>query len=239
MTVTIRMLAKDETTFDLANTLDAPGALTEQQRWTYYISTYTTMDPTEGVPRDRCHPGVLMRNLGAALKHNNGGPNSTLGLDFATLSEDEARRLDRVRSSEMLSLRISPVNYTISWDTKTNAEWWLGGSSLQQPEARPSTEGPEKGLPNSNGSVNAAGDAATWAATDAGAGATGTGAHLEAGHDHDHEEHGGRDGEFDEKFVMNSRWMAGLTRDAVDGKNTEYRTWRGIAAPAVVAPAAA
>jgi len=233
MTVTIRMLAKDETTFDLANTLDAPGALTEQQRWTYYISTYTTMDPTEGVPRDRCHPGVLMRNLGAALKHNNGGPNSTPGLDFATLSEDEARRLDRVRSSEMLSLRISPVNYTISWDTKTNAEWWLGGSSLQQPEARPSTEGPELGLPNGNGPVNAAGDAAaTLAATDAGAGATGTGAHLEAGHDHDHEEHGGRDGEFDEKFVMNSRWMAGLTRDAVDGKNTEYRSWRGVVAPA-------
>lgn len=233
------MLAKDETTFDLANTLDAPGALTEQQRWTYYISTYTTMDPTEGVPRDRVRPGVLMRNLGAALKHNNGGANSTLGLDFATLSEDEARRLDRVRSSEMLSLRISPVDYTISWDTKTNAEWWLGGSSLQQPEARPSTEGLEQGLPNGNGSVNAADGAASGEVSEVGAGATGTGAHLEAGHDHDHEEHGGRDGEFEEKFVMNSRWMAGLTRDAVDGKNTEYRTWRGIVAPAVTATAAA
>jgi len=239
MMVTVRILTKDETTFDLANTLDTPGALTEQQRWTYYISTYESMDPTEGVPRDRCHPGVLMRNLDAALKHNNGGRDSALGLDFATLSEDDARRLDRVRSSEMLSLRISPVNYTISWDTKTNAEWWIGGSSLEQPQARPSTEGPEQGLLNGNGSVDAASGAASGAASQSAAGATGTGPHLEAGHEHDHEEHGGRDGEFDEKFVMNSRWMAGLTRDAVDGKNTEYRSWRGVVAPAAVATAAA
>lgn len=43
----------------------------------------------------------------------------------------------------------------------------------------------------------------------------------------DHNEDGdAADAAFEEKFVMNNRWMAGLSRDAVDGRNREYRVWR-------------
>ena len=195
---TIRILTKDETTFDLTNGADGEGALTEQQKWTYYISTYESMDATEGVPRDLCHPGVLTRNLDSALKHNNSSPST--GVDIANLTEDEARRLDRIKSSEMLSLRISPISYSISWDTKHNEEWWVGGASVKTVKAgKPVPAGTDAVVPSTESAVLG---------------------------ESSHDEHRGRDGEFEEKFVMNSRWMAGLTRDAVDEKNTEYRNWR-------------
>lgn len=50
-----------------------------------------------------------------------------------------------------------------------------------------------------------------------------------------HSYHGSKDGEdkdaaFEEKFLMNNRWMAGLSRDEVDGRNSGYRGWReGVA----------
>jgi hypothetical protein len=201
MTTTIRILPKAEATYDLTNELDTPGALTEPQRWDYYISTFKTTSPTEGVRHPDVHPGVLARNFGLALKHNNS--TSLSDREIQTLAEDEARRLDKVKNSELLCLRISPVNYSISFDNTSgsNEEWWIGGASVK--DVKTSTEK----------------DSETNESTEV------PPPHPEAVH-HEENERSTRDGEFDEKFVMNSRWMKGLTRDAVDEKNTEWRQWK-------------
>jgi len=45
----------------------------------------------------------------------------------------------------------------------------------------------------------------------------------------DHDGYGDRASEFEEKFVMNNRWMAGLTRDEVETRKVEFRKWIGDA----------
>lgn len=34
-----------------------------------------------------------------------------------------------------------------------------------------------------------------------------------------------RRGKFQEKFVMNVQWMAGMSKDEVDGRNESFRKW--------------
>jgi paired amphipathic helix protein Sin3a len=205
MTTTIRILPKTESTYDLTNELDTPGALTEPQRWDYYISTYNTFQPTEGVRHTEIQHSVLMRNYGLALKLNNSL--SLTDADIARLDETEARRLDRTKNSELLCLRISPATYSISFDnaSATNVEWWIGVDSARSVKASTEKDGEAK------------------------EGAEVPAMHPEAVH-HEEIEQSTRAGMFEEKFVMNNAWMKGLTRDAVEVKNTEYRQWKEVEA---------
>lgn len=51
------------------------------------------------------------------------------------------------------------------------------------------------------------------------------------GHEHDHDTDD-TSGQFEEKFVMNNRWMAGLRRDEVESKNSVFGEW--LATPGTV-----
>lgn len=52
----VRWLQKDETTFYM-------DEMRQKERWQYYISSYMSVEPTEGVPRTRLQKTVLARNL--------------------------------------------------------------------------------------------------------------------------------------------------------------------------------
>jgi len=44
--------------------------------------------------------------------------------------------------------------------------------------------------------------------------------------DHEHDSHDSRAGTFEEKFVMNNAWMAGLSKGEVDARNADFRHWK-------------
>ncbi|KAM0288027.1 hypothetical protein ACHAQH_000095 [Verticillium albo-atrum] len=52
----VRWLQKEDTTFYM-------DELKQRERWQYYISSYMSVEPTEGVPRSRLQKTVLARNL--------------------------------------------------------------------------------------------------------------------------------------------------------------------------------
>ncbi|KAL2754998.1 hypothetical protein ACRALDRAFT_2042819 [Sodiomyces alcalophilus JCM 7366] len=54
----VRWLQREETTFYM-------DELKQKERWQYYISSYMSVEPTEGVPRSRLQKTVLARNLPA------------------------------------------------------------------------------------------------------------------------------------------------------------------------------
>lgn len=100
---TTQLIMRDETTFDLTD-------LERKDRWKYYISSYTRIEPTEGVPLDRIRKSVLTRNL----------PN--------TDNESDAGALQQMRKplsySEDLSLRICVNTYRMTFKQGTQ-EWFV------------------------------------------------------------------------------------------------------------------
>ncbi|KAI9668879.1 MAG: Transcriptional regulatory protein sin3 [Alyxoria varia] len=61
----VRILKSDISTFD-SSTED--GLLTPEQRWAYYVASYTSYEPTEGLQLDLFNPPFLNRNLQSCVK---------------------------------------------------------------------------------------------------------------------------------------------------------------------------
>lgn len=233
-TVGIRILKRDEETFD---SVTDEGLLTPEQRWSHYITSYTSLMPTESIPKDDMGAISLQRNMrlvrkasestlkgarnhGASIEHGDVEDDQEAGPDGSRDKQAE-RRVGQLYSKESLFLRISPETYAITWskgsadEYKFNEEWWMEAPQLSTTAA------------STNSRSQQAKDAIDQATTTndepktAEAGETGVEHH---GHDHDGDQmtpyH-----EFEEKFVLNNRWMAGLTRDEVDKQNAEYRMW--------------
>jgi paired amphipathic helix protein Sin3a len=56
MFATIQILHRDDNTFEIDD-------LTAEAKWSYYVSSYTMRDPTEGIPMDMLRMPFLKRNL--------------------------------------------------------------------------------------------------------------------------------------------------------------------------------
>jgi paired amphipathic helix protein Sin3a len=56
MFATIQILRRDDSTFDMDD-------LTAEAKWSYYVSSYTIRDPTEGVPMHMLRMPFLKRNM--------------------------------------------------------------------------------------------------------------------------------------------------------------------------------
>jgi len=83
--------------------------LTAEEQWSYYISSYVRVDPTEGVPLHRMRAPFLRRNL----------PNKD------DIDADDRRR-DKpvpVSYSEKLNMRICVNTYKILWEPYTEDSW--------------------------------------------------------------------------------------------------------------------
>ncbi|KAI9698496.1 MAG: Transcriptional regulatory protein sin3 [Candelina mexicana] len=101
--------------------------LTDEAKWSYYISSYCMVEPTEGVPLSRCRVPFLKRNL----------PKKS-----STEDEDtQGSILDSTISRENLVVRISVNSYKILYDQDTEdffakKEW----PSIESEEVKQSKE---------------------------------------------------------------------------------------------------
>lgn len=270
---TIRILKRADVTFDIPA---QDGVYTPEQRWAYYISSYTTFAPTEGVPYADIDAPFLKRSVravqketvipilrpGAGVDDSNGGATDVLLSNPA--SRTDLSRLDHMRSKEGLGLRISPDTYRIHWTVAESTEWWITASAStasitvnKSPSA--AAQATTTGTTGSTAAnavattelatvVHDGGAAGAAATTDAPpvaeatqsaaasatkdeegkstAAAVVSDSHEEQGQDQDG--YGDRAGEFEGKFVMNNRWMAGLARDEVEARKGEFRKWAGL-----------
>lgn len=83
--------------------------MTAIDQWKYYVSSYFRIEPTEGVPRERMHKAVLMRNV------------STNDADF----EEGAPREVRAGSKEELIMRIAVHGFEIKFGPPPNSEYFI------------------------------------------------------------------------------------------------------------------
>ncbi len=83
--------------------------MTAVDQWKYYVSSYFRIEPTEGVPRERMHKAVLMRNV------------PTSDADF----EEGAAREVRAGSKEELILRIAVNGYQIKYGPPPTEEYLI------------------------------------------------------------------------------------------------------------------
>jgi paired amphipathic helix protein Sin3a len=138
--------------------------LSQEARWSYYVSAYTMRDPTEGVPFSQMRMPFLKRNLPAKLEQ-----------------EEEYNRYYRpLVHQDGLIIRICANSYHILYEPSSNDWWW-----------RPS--------PPEESADNFAKDEAAVKER--------------------------RRDRFTEKFINNPSWAHGLSKDQVDEKNQDYRTW--------------
>lgn len=246
---TIRILKKDETTFERSS---EDGVYTAEQRWAYYITSYTSLEPTEGVDQTKLSPSFLARSLRAVSMQESlpASDNSYPGDAFkgfgqagtATPGVLWARRLDRIQSREGLGLRISPDTYKIFWSVPGSEDWWFVPNTTSQVtrsasrteavakpiENQTTPASPARGTPASAPPVEAPSTTLKGMAANSNSATTATKVVSTAPeeHDHEHDSHDSRAGAFEEKFVMNNAWMAGLSKGEVDARNADFRHWR-------------
>ncbi|KAL3494016.1 hypothetical protein BJX62DRAFT_55289 [Aspergillus germanicus] len=139
--------------------------LSQEARWSYYVSAYTMRDPTEGVPFSQMRMPFLKRNLPAKLEQ-----------------EEEYNRYYRpLVHQEGLIIRICANSYHILYEPSSNDWWW---------RPSPPTEESADDIAKDEAAVKER-----------------------------------RRDRFTEKFVNNPSWAHGLSKDQVDEKNQDYRTW--------------
>lgn len=297
---TIRIIKTTDSTFADSG---EDGVTNADQRWAYYVSAFTSIEPTEGVPQDQVERPFLGRNERSAkaaaskeeldeltfpLAHANipaivapdddSAVDNTAASDSTDAPKPTASKTDdsdnatkgatsrksKLYSSEQLGLRISLDTFIIHWalpGTGQDQEWWLRKSaSVKAPAASSSKQDSRAGSTTNGTKEPAQVDKATATAASSaeedvamnnapeGDGdesttqnqtqgkkvsdepqtsantAQPTATQPNDGGEHDSDEHG-RAHAFEEKFVMNNRWMAGLRRDEVEGKNEDFARW--------------
>ncbi|KAI7569042.1 hypothetical protein KC317_g3661, partial [Hortaea werneckii] len=147
-TIKIYLAKKD----DPAYYDDGVSPLDQENRWRTYVSSYQTIDPTDGVPRESVNTPLLMRNMRAAGANpdslsyppspppqgdNNADSASGSGAAaLAAVGDRLANRLLATADNENLTLRIAVNGYKAQFQPNT-AEGFL--------EPREEREGGEEG----------------------------------------------------------------------------------------------
>lgn len=140
MNAQVQIFRKDDPTFNTSN-------LSPESKWSIYISSYTTMLPTEGVPRSRIRLPLVKRCLtlspfySRTEKANDEDPSSTLGT-VATGGEG----FQGIKSLENLGIRIAVETYRMHAvnDVDTAKEWWIQSDKVRFGEKRELVKGLER-----------------------------------------------------------------------------------------------
>jgi paired amphipathic helix protein Sin3a len=229
MRTEIQIFKKDDTTFDL-------DVMSEANRWHYYISSYTNVEPTEGVSTIRTHTAVMRRNLpdtsvpSSAPTPVNADSGSNTAAEDTTAADKagaEAKadhemreRIDHLRSKEALEMRICTRTYTpLFWPGGEDMIFQPSAFPSHLPQIKPSTED----VASATGQIEGSGDGEVPQAAAA----------ASTGEEEDEEAHAEPKEVFKEKLVMNSAWMKGLSKEEVDEFNGQLRELKG-AGPAAV-----
>ena len=110
---------RDDPTFD-----DCYSATDKEHMWRYYLASYTSLAPTEGITFSELHRPVLNRNVrvtGVDLNSATYPPSPADGDDAAY--ERVQRRFDNVRGKEALIMRIAVNNYQRIYQPNTDEGW--------------------------------------------------------------------------------------------------------------------
>lgn len=228
--VFIRILKSSDATFE-SNAED--GLLDVDQRWTYYVASYTSLEPTEGVIHEDVTSPLLKSHIRQAetTAENLQQSSTTNNADDEAAEENDdpkegegqqsgqasgrGKASITLRGEEQLGLRISPDTYRIFWPrpgSGDDQEWW---QVVRRAEKHGAASRKDKS------SEKQAADKA-----------------AESGEQRDKqtdgeermEDDGNADHAFEEKFVMNNRWMAGRKKDEVEEKNAAFHEWIGTTA---------
>ena len=217
MRTEVQIFKKDDATFDV-------DSMTAANRWSYYISSYTNVAPTEGVPVHLTHVAVLRKTLPdltdvAATNMPNGETmpeDADKSPNAAAASQVEiSERFNTIKAKEKLEMRICTRTYMPVFTPNSEDMTYHPHAFARRPVIHPTTE--------SDG--NAAGGS--------------------MGNDKDIEEAGHSEGDGEgepsdaekakevakEKLVMNNAWMKDMSKEQVDGYNEEYRQWKSSANP--------
>ena len=114
-TAYVQIFKKDDKTYE-ADELAATA------RWSYYVSTYSMLDHTEGVPLSSIRLPYLRRNMPFSSPSKEGSGEEvadTNGFAVPMYNEDG------------LVLRISPNNYHILYDPYTS-DWWIQSTTFRK-----------------------------------------------------------------------------------------------------------
>ncbi|KAL9101497.1 MAG: hypothetical protein Q9163_003245 [Psora crenata] len=116
-TAYVQIFKKDDKTYE-ADELAAAA------RWSYYVSTYSMLDRTEGISLSRLRAPYLRRNMPAFLtiKENPGSTDEVA---------DDKRYSVPMYNYDGLVIRISPNNYHILYDPHTS-DWWVQSTGVRK-----------------------------------------------------------------------------------------------------------
>lgn len=106
---TVQIFKKDDKTY-------AADELATEARWSYYISTYSMRDATEGVPIKEMHLPFFKRNLPPVLDDDEDYTNA-----YGSPQWNE----------DALVIRVIPGNYHIQYDPDTY-EWWIHNNRVRK-----------------------------------------------------------------------------------------------------------
>ena len=238
----VRLLKRDESTYD--DVLE-DGLLDPEQRWSYYVSSYQSLDPTENILQEEVQRPMLKRALAAAQDAAAEPPAKRVktsvegtGADVqdssvrSTLLQPQQTvvnvaagerinllpngktRWDQLRSKEFLGIRVDQDSYKLAWPRPgggADEEWWY--AQVRSPTKPTGHEGERAEQYNTK---------AKEGEKDAGEEGSGE---KEDGEGEHNKHNDGVTHRFDEAFVMNNKWMRGLSRDDVDDKNRGFREW--------------
>lgn len=98
---TVRLMTPEDATLEKED-------LSEEARWSYYVSAYTMRDPTEGIPFSQMHMPFLKRNLPAKLDEE----------------EEYNRYYRRLVHHDGLIIRICAKSYHILYEPGSYDWWW-------------------------------------------------------------------------------------------------------------------
>lgn len=99
--VTVQLMTPEDSTLENEE-------LSQEARWSYYVSAYTMRDPTEGVPFSRMRMPFLKRNLPPKMEQD----------------EEYSRYYRRLVSHDGLVIRICANSYHILYEPGSFDWWW-------------------------------------------------------------------------------------------------------------------
>ncbi len=107
MKASVQVFKKDDATFE-------NGMLNEETRWSYYISSFTNVEPTEGVTDSNVHIPFVKRT------HPRPDENG----------DETSLELPNINSSENLVVRVCLENYRMLFSPKTD-EWLVQAEKMR------------------------------------------------------------------------------------------------------------
>ena len=247
----VRVLKREENTYD---NIQEDGLLDPEQRWSYYVSSYQSLEPTENVLQAEVGKPYLKRTRavaeGSLVEPPSKRPKTSIENTESNAdvpAESSERSTQQQQAPKEITINVGsgekiqllPTGKT-RWDQLRSKEFLgirVDQDSYKIAWPRPGTgseeewwyfvdapHAPPQKRPSAKPEVVAESKRDGAEMAENGVDGEGDKEGSKEKRPDDEVEHDGRH-RFEEQFVMNNVWMKGLSRDEVDGKNKGFREW--------------